>query len=93
MVIATVEVDLNLHGIRSLKDKRRIIKPLISRLKSLFNVSIAEVEFNDSLKMARLGAAVVSNDNKYCERVIAKLVNTIESHGEVVLTDYRVEVF
>ena len=92
MIVGTVRIDLSLPGVNSLKEKRRRLKSLLARIRNKFNVSIAEVEFNDSLKMARLGAAVVSNDKKYCERVISKLVNAIENHGEVVLTDYRVEV-
>ena len=92
MVIATVEVDLKLPGVASLKEKRHIIKPLISRLQSKFNVSVAEVDYNDNLRMARIGAAVVSNEKKFCEQVIAKLVATIEQHSEVIVVDYRVEV-
>lgn len=92
VVIATVEVDLKLPGILSLKEKRHIIKPLIARLQSKFNVSVAEVDYNDNSRMARIGAAVVSNEKKFCEQVIAKLVAAIEQHSEVILIDYRVEV-
>lgn len=85
-------VDLNLPGVNSLKEKRRILKPLISRLQSRFNVSIAEVNFNDSLRRAQIGCAVVSNDRIFVDQVLAKIVRAIEAIPEVIMMDYRVEL-
>nr|MBN2277931.1 DUF503 domain-containing protein [candidate division Zixibacteria bacterium] len=92
MVIGSVVVDLNLPGVNSLKEKRRILKPLISRLQSRFNVSIAEVNFNDSLRRAQIGCAVVSNDRIFVDQVLAKIVRAIEAIPEVIMMDYRVEL-
>lgn len=92
MVVGTVVIDLNLPGINSLKEKRKIIKSLTARLRNRFNVSIAEVDFNDNLRSAQLGVAVVSNDNKYVDQVIARLVSLVNNESELIMTDYRVEI-
>jgi uncharacterized protein YlxP (DUF503 family) len=92
LVVGIVVIDLSLPGINSLKEKRKIIKSLTARLRNKFNVSIAEVEFNDSLRSAQLGAAVVSNDNKYVDQVIARLVSLVNNESELIMTDYRVEI-
>lgn len=92
MVVGTVVIDLSLPGINSLKEKRRIIKSLMARLRNKFNISIAEVEFNDNIRSARLGASIVSNDNKFADQVIAKLINIINNESELVMIDYRVEM-
>jgi len=92
LVVGTVVIDLSLPGINSLKEKRRIIKSLMARLRNKFNISIAEVEFNDNIRSARLGASIVSNDNKFADQVIAKLINIINNESELVMIDYRVEM-
>ena len=92
MIVGTVLIDLNLSGVTSLKEKRRILKPLITRLQNRFNISIAEVDFNDSLKMAQLGAAVVSNNKSFADQVLAKVIDHIRSEPEINLADYRVEI-
>ncbi len=92
MIIGTVEIDLNLPGINSLKEKRRRVKSLLARLRNKFNISIAEVEFNDVYRQARLGASVVSNDRKIIDQTIAKVVSIIDREPEMVLIDYRVEI-
>jgi len=43
MVIGTLELHIRLLSCNSLKDKRRIVKSLLSRIRNNFNVSIAEV--------------------------------------------------
>ncbi len=92
MFIGTAEIDLNLPGVNSLKEKRRIVKSLLARLQNKFNISIAEVENNDRYRSAGIGMAVVGNDKKHIDRVIAEVVGMIESHPEVVMLDYRVEI-
>jgi len=92
LIVGTVVVDLNLPGINSLKEKRRRLKSLLARIKNKFNVSIAEVDFNDNHRMARLGAAVVSNDTAHADRMISRVVGIINSEPEIIMTDYRVEI-
>jgi uncharacterized protein YlxP (DUF503 family) len=92
LVVGTVEVDLSLPGVNSLKEKRRRLKSLLTRMQNRFNISIAEVKFNDNLRMAQLGAAVVSNDKTYVDQMISRIVKIIDSEPEINITDYRVEI-
>ena len=93
MVIVILNARLNLPQVRSLKEKRRIIKSLITRLRNDFNISIAEVAENDTHRHAVIGAAIVSNDRAFGDQVIAKVVNRIENNGDLILTDYSTEVY
>lgn len=92
MIIGAVEIDLNIPGVNSLKEKRKIIKSLLARMQNKYNISIAEVDLNDKYRSARIGAAVVSNDKKQADRVIAEVVRMIESNPEIVVLDYQVEI-
>jgi len=92
LIIGTVVVELNLPGINSLKEKRRRIKSLLSRLQNKFNISVSEVDYNDSHRMACLGAAIVTNDKRFADQVLSRVVNMIENEPEMIMTDYHVEI-
>ncbi|MBN2226734.1 MAG: DUF503 domain-containing protein [candidate division Zixibacteria bacterium] len=92
MIVGTVTVDVNLPGVSSLKEKRRRIKSLLARVKNQFGVSIAEVDYNDSWRRAQLGVAVVSNERKHADQVIAGVMRMIEAEPEMVVVDYDVEM-
>ena len=91
MVTVILTVELEIPGVESLKEKRRILKSLLARIKNKFNVSIAEVGDNDILRRAKIGAAVVSNDVSYGHQVIAKLVDKINAAPDVLIIDYKTE--
>ena len=91
MVTVILTIELSLAGVSSLKEKRRILKSLITKLHNNFNISIAEVESQDVYRRAVLGAAIVSNSTSFGNQVIAKVVNQIESNPQVVIIDYSTE--
>ncbi len=93
MVTLVAIIRLNLPAVSSLKEKRRIIKSLITRAQNSFNVSIAEVDENDSHRTAILGAATVANNNRFAQQVMNKLINKIETNHEVILADYNLESY
>ena len=93
MVTVVARIRLNLPAVNSLKEKRRIIKSLISRAQNSFNVSIAEVDENDSHRTAILGAVTIANNNRFAQQVMNKLINKIETNHEVILVDYNLESY
>ena len=93
MVTVILTVRLDIPGAGSLKEKRRVIKPLLTRLRYNFNISISEVGDNDVLKSATLGAAIVSNDSSFGHQVISKVVNKIEASPDVLILDYSTEIY
>ena len=93
MVTVILTVRLDIPGAGSLKEKRRVIKSLITRLRNNFNISIAEVADNDVVKSATLGAAIVSNNSSFGHQVISKVVNKIEASPDVLILDYKTETY
>ena len=93
MVTVVLTVHLALPGVSSLKEKRRIVKSMLTRLRRDFNISIGEVGDNDIYRSARIGAAVVATHTGFGHSVIAKVVNKIESTADVVLNDYHTETY
>ncbi len=93
MVTVILTIRLELPSAESLKDKRRLLKPLMTRLRKDFNISIAEVDSNDRHREALIGAAVISNNGSFGHQVISRVVNRIESNPAVVVADYQVESY
>ena len=84
---------LYLHGITSLKDKRRIVKSVIERLKSRFNISISEVDHNDIKTSAVIAMALVSNDTRFINRQLDKVLDFMRNDGRFTLGPVERETF
>ena len=77
----------------SLKDKRRVLKSITTRVRNKFNVSIAEVSDNDSWQVATLGITCVSNDKRHANEVISKVADYIsEARFEAEILDFSTEI-
>ena len=93
MNVGICKVRLRLPENQSLKGKRRVIKSITGRVSSKFNVSIAEVDDNDRWQLATIGICVVSNDNRYTNEVLSKIVDfIIAARFEVEVLDYDIEI-
>jgi uncharacterized protein len=92
MVVGVLRLTLSLHGARSLKDKRQVVRKLVDRVRGRFNVSIAEVEGNDLWQKIVLGVTVVSNDHAFCDEVLAKVTREVENASEAQLIDRELEI-
>lgn len=93
MVIGAAVIELHLPGVRSLKEKRGILKSLIARLHKEFNASCGEIDHHDTWQSASLGVAVVSNSASHAEQMLDGIVRWIERHRpDVQVVDHSVEI-
>jgi uncharacterized protein YlxP (DUF503 family) len=93
MVIGACIIELYLPGNDSLKGKRRILKPLLTRLHREFNLATAEVAHNDAWQAAELAIVTVSNDPGRVHTVLERTVRWIETHHpEVQVVDWEIEI-
>ena len=76
----------------SLKDKRRTIKSIKDRVRNKFNVSIAEIDALDKWQWATLGVACVSNDTRFTNSLLSKVVDFVDEARLVELVDYEIEI-
>ena len=80
MAIGLLTVHLSIPVCASLKEKRGQLKPLITRLQREFNISVAELDFQDKWQEALIGCTHLSNDRAHTQRALQKVVTWIESH-------------
>lgn len=88
MHVSVAKVTLQLPENESLKGKRRVISSTLDRVKHKFNVSIAEVDSNDSLRTATLGVTAVSNSARHAEQMVTSVVDFIATaSGDAYVSD------
>lgn len=92
MVVGLGVIKFRLHGVRSLKEKRRIVKAIISQVRNNFNISISEVGSNDIYQRAEIGFALVGNDTRVINAKIDKVFNLADELGLAEIIDTELEV-
>jgi uncharacterized protein len=93
MSIGFLSLHVKFEGCRSLKEKRGRLKPLLTRLHREFNVSVAEIDFQDTWQDAMLGCVLISNDSAHTQRSLQQVVRWVEtSWPDVSVVDDQIEM-
>ncbi len=74
----------------SIKDKRRIVKSIKDKMRVRFHLSCAEIDLQESLRFAQLGAALVSNSSEFGETVLQKALSSIENDFSLRIHDAQI---
>jgi len=85
MVIGVVTWQLSIPGCRSLKEKRMVVKSVKDKIRSRFNVSVAETDHHDVWTRADLTVAVVARDRGFADSVLDRVDRFVESDGRAVI--------
>jgi uncharacterized protein YlxP (DUF503 family) len=89
MWIGWLEFDLLLGDVRSLKQKRSLIRPVIAELQRRFTVSAAETGSQDLHRRANVGMAVVAADRGHIVEVLDAAERLVASRPEMELLSTR----
>lgn len=68
--VGVIIFELRLEESHSLKDKRHFVKSLKDRLRSKFNVSVAEIDYQDLWQRGLVAAVTVSSDQARAEQIL-----------------------
>lgn len=90
--VLTCTIYLELIDVHTLKEKRRIVRSITSRLAREFNVAIAEIDHLDVSQSAVLALATVGNDAAYLHGRLERAVAWIEQQRpDVPIGLYTIE--
>lgn len=92
MPVGVCYIRFQIHGSASLKDKRKVVKSIKDRLKTRYNISIAETGDQDRWQVAELGIACISNDRSYLDGLMAAVIRQIQADGRVFVSDISTEI-
>jgi uncharacterized protein len=89
MWIGWLEFDVLLGDVRSLKQKRSLVRPLVAELQRRFGVSVAESGQLDLHRRAGIGLAVVAADRRHVVDVLDAAERLVAARPEVELLSAR----
>ncbi len=90
MFTGSLAVDVLLGDVRSLKEKRSVVRPIVAELKRKHDVSAAEAGHLDLHRRALIGVAVVAADAQHVREVLDACERLVASRPEVeVLSVHR----
>jgi uncharacterized protein YlxP (DUF503 family) len=91
--VGTLRLDLLLGDVRSLKQKRSLIRPVVAELRRVHPVSAAETGDQELHRRAELGVAVVAGDAGHCRAVLAACEALVAGRPELELLSTRTRVW
>ncbi|WP_420491378.1 DUF503 domain-containing protein [Neobacillus drentensis] len=86
MIVGVAECECMIYDAHSLKEKRAVLQRIITRLKQRFNVSVAEVDFQDVWQRTKIAIAVVTSTRTATEQELQKALKLIDSFPEIERT-------
>lgn len=89
MYVGTLSIELLLGDVRSLKQKRSVVRPIVAELHRKYAVSVAEVSEQDLHRRARIGLAAVSGDAAHVTDVLDRCERLVAARPEVELLSVR----
>jgi len=92
LFIGLLTLDFLVPECSSLKQKRSIVKSLIAKIRNNFNASVSEIA-NDKWQRGKLGVSIVSNDSRFLDSQLRKVVNFVEGVGTVEIIESNIETF
>jgi uncharacterized protein len=92
-IIGLCVIDLHLPGVGSLKQKRRILKSMLTRLHNNFNISAAETDYHDKWQSAQIAVASVSNSGKHSNQIVSNVLIWIETnYPDALIVKHTLEI-
>jgi uncharacterized protein len=93
MTIATAQITMHLFGVHSLKEKRRIVKSVIERLKNKFNASVSEIDDNDNKLKALIGISIAGNNGRHTGSQLDKMLDFMRNDTRFTTGNVERETF
>ena len=94
MPVAFLTIELSIEAAQSLKDKRQVVRSLKDRLRSSFNVAVAELDPSSLWNRATIGVVSVSDSRDYLDGLmknVERQATRIANNGGADVTDSFVE--
>ena len=89
--VGVITLELRLDGSLSLKDKRHYVKGLKDRLRTKFNVSVAEIGYQELWQRGLVAVVTVSGDQSHAEKVLQNVEREAALMLGPILVDATVE--
>ncbi|GAB2913150.1 DUF503 domain-containing protein [Nonomuraea fastidiosa] len=94
MYVGSLTLDILLGDVRSLKQKRSVVRPLIAELQRRYpSIAVAETGHLDLHRRAEVGVAVVSASAGNCKELLDACERMVAFRPEIELLSARQRLF
>jgi uncharacterized protein len=90
MKVATLRLELLIYECRTLREKRRRLEAIITRLRRHFNVSVAEVDLHDWPSEAVLGVAAVGSSRWEARETLKRVADAVGVYPRAALVRHAI---
>ena len=91
--LAALFVEIHIPDSGSLKSKRKVLKSIKDRVRSRFNVSVAEMDYHDKWQRSLLGFAMIGNDKNYLESSLRQISSLLQGIDSVEMLREQIDYF
>jgi uncharacterized protein YlxP (DUF503 family) len=91
MVIGLLSIEIFLPYAQSLKDKRRVMNAFKDRIKGRFNISVAELDYQDKWQRARYGIVTLNSQKSIVDQVLRKILLEAEQSLDAEITQAEIQ--
>lgn len=92
MLIAAITFRLHAPWVHSLKEKRMIVKSIISQLQNRFHVSAAEINEQDIYQIIVIGVAAIVPHNAMADSMMDEISSFVEASTEAEILEETREI-
>jgi hypothetical protein len=92
VTIGSILLEIFLPASQSLKDKRRVVRSLKDRLRSRFNVAVAEIDHQDTHQRATLGVVSIASGRLQIEQLFESVRAEVERNLPGDLVQAEIEI-
>lgn len=91
MIIGVVHCECYLYNTHSLKEKRSVIKSIMTRLKQTLNVAVAEVDYQELWQRTTISIVTINDNRIIAEKELQKALALIDRTAEMerMTTEYE----
>lgn len=89
MWIGSLEFDILLGAVHSLKGKRSVVRPLLAEVRRRFDVSVAEVDHRELHRRSLIGVVMVSGDAGHVTEILDAVERFVAARPEFELLSAR----
>lgn len=90
MYAAAARCEIFMPAVQSLKEKRRVVKPLVEGLRRRFSVSVAEVDHLEAWQRAAVAVAVVASHPERLQTLLIAVRDFVDGADELELLSFDV---
>jgi uncharacterized protein len=91
MIVGLAACECIIYDAHSLKEKRAVLQRVMTRMKQKYNVSVSEVDFQDTWQRTKLAIAVVASAHVPVENELQKALKFLDSFPEIERTITDIE--